>query len=404
MAQAEGPGSESIALFGPDMLDDPYPTYHRMRSTHPIYHAADGKWYLTRYADVAAALRSPALSCAGTDQLRRAFPQPELQDAFDGMARGMMHTDPPAHTRLRGLVSKAFTPHAVEAMTGRIQSIVDRLLDNVVSRGRMDVVQDLAQPLPLLVIGDMLGIPPEDRERVKAWIEAMTRLGDVPSVETFMAAAATRREVVAYLVDLVAQRRQQPREDLLSALAQAEDMQDRLTDAELYSNAILLLVAGNATTSSLIGTGTLSLLQHPEQKQKLSDTPALMESAVEEFLRFESPLQLALTPRLAQEDLCLGETTVPRGAFVALLFGAANRDPAQFPDPDRLDITRSPNHHLAFGAGSHFCLGAPLARLEARIVFNTLLRRFPKLRREAGPVEFVRYPSMRALKTLPVLL
>jgi cytochrome P450 len=403
--QPSGPSSEAFPLFGPAMLADPYPTYHRLRSTHPIYHhAADGKWYLTRHADVATALRSPALSCAGTDQLRQRFPQPALQEAFDSMARSMAHTDPPAHTRLRGLVSKAFTPHAIEAMTNRIQEIVDRLLDAAAARGRMDVVHDLAVPLPLTVITEMLGVPAADVDRLKAWTATMAHIAGGPSAEAFMTAAQARREVIAYFSEIVVRRRRQPQNDLLSALVRAEEVDDRLTEAELYSNAILLLVAGNATTTSLIGTGTLALLRHPDQRRRLSEDPSLLESAGEEFLRYESPIQFEVTPRLARDDLHLGDVTIPRGAFVALLLGAANRDPAQFPEPDHLDITRTPNHHLAFGAGPHFCLGAPLARLEARIAFGTLLRQFPNLRLDDSPAEFLPYLHMRSLKTLPVLL
>lgn len=398
------PRGEGTRLFDAAMLADPYPVYRELRSTRPVYHyPADGKWYLSRYADVDAALRSPLMSSAGIDRLRQQYSHPALQPALDSMALSMVHTDAPVHTRLRGLVSKAFTPHTVAAMAARIQAIVDRLLDAVAPAGRMDVIHDLAYPLPVIVIAEMLGLPVEDRERLKRLCDEMTAPAGGPSGEALLASARARAELMAYFAEVVAQRRVQPRDDLLSGLTQATELGDRLSDAELYSNAVLLLHAGNENTTNLIGNGALALLRHPDQLQKLLATPQLIESAVEEFLRYDSPFQFEHTPRLTREDVRFGDVTVPRGAAVVLLLGAANRDPDQFPEPDRLDLTRAPNHHLAFGAGPHFCLGAALARLEARIALGSLLQRFPGFRLGTDPVEPHRYFFMRGLKTLPVI-
>jgi len=405
VTQPSLPATEACEIFTPAFLADPYPTYHMMRSTRPVHHnAKDGKWYLTRHADVAAALRNPQISSAGVGQLSQRFPQPGLQKAFDSMSQSMIHCDPPAHTRLRGLVSKAFTPHAVEAMAGRIQGLVDDLLDQAARRGRMDIISDLAQPLPITVIDAMLGVPVEDQHRFRTWSDEMARTAGASSPEVFASAGRARAELAEYLGQLVAERRKEPREDLLTALVQASEQGDRLSDAELYSNATLLLVAGHETTTNLIGNGIWSLLRHPDQLQKLLENPSLLESAIEECLRYESPVQFPITPRVALHELQIGEVTVPKGSFLALLLGAANRDPAVFPHPDRFDVTRSPNHHLAFGAGPHFCLGAPLARLEARIAIRTLLQRFPRMGLADSAIEFKGYAHLRALKSLPVVL
>jgi pimeloyl-[acyl-carrier protein] synthase len=397
--------TDAVQLFTPAMLADPYPTYRHLHSTHPVYHhAADGKWYLSRHADVAAALRNPLLSSAGVEQLRQRFPQPAMREICESMTHSMAHSDGQTHTRLRGLVSKAFTPPAVEAMAPRIQAIADELLDAVAGRGRIDVMRDLAIPLPVIVIAEMLGVPAAEREQFKKWSDEMAAIAGSSKPETIAASLRARKEVAAYFAGVVAERRKQPRADLLSALALAEEAGDRLSDAELYSNATLLLIAGNETTTNLIGNGTLALLQHPDQLAKLIQAPALMASAVEELLRYESPVQFLITPRVTLAELLVGNVAIPKGSQVVLMLGAANRDPAEFPEPDLLDITRTPNHHLAFGAGPHFCLGAPLARLEVRITLGTLLRRFPRLRRAEGPVEFVGYAQFRGLKALPVVL
>lgn len=401
MSQSHG---EGIRLFDAAMLADPYSVYREMRSRHPVYHhPADGRWYLSRYADVDAALRNPFLSSAGIDRLRLQYTNPALRAALDSMSLSMVHTDAPAHSRLRALVSKAFTPRAVEGMTARIQAVVDDLLDAVASKGGMDLIRDLAYPLPVLIIAEMLGLPIEDRDRIKQWSDDMTAPAGAGRPEALLASARARSELIAYLSAIIAQRRSQPQNDLLSALIQAEDQGNRLTDAELYSNAVLLVHAGNENTTNLIGNGAFALLSHRDQLHKLLESPALMETAVEEFLRFDSPFHFEHTPRLAREPLRFGDVTIPEGASVVVLFGAANRDPEQFPEPDRFDIARFPNHHLAFGAGPHFCLGAPLARLETKIALHTLLTRFPRIRLAPEPPEPLRYFFMRGFRSLPVV-
>lgn len=387
------------------MLRDPYPFYARMRSEHPVYrNPGDGKWYLTRYDDVAAAMRAPELSVAGVANLRQQFAHPGMKHTLDSMELSMVHSDPPAHTRLRALVSKAFTPPAIEARAPHIQKVVDSLLDAVAGRGRMDVAKDFATLVPITVIAEMLGLPPSLGPRYTQWGDDMRRVAGIPGPEDLAAAGRARKELSDSIAEVVAERRRKPASDLLSALVQAEDQGDRLSEAELYANATVLVMAGYMTTAALIGTGTLTLLRLPDQRVRLVENPALIEKAVEEMLRHESPTQFILTPRRAIADLRIRDTVIPAGDFVVLMLGAANRDPAQFPDPDRFDIGRTPNHHLAFAAGLHFCLGAPLARLEARIAITSLLKRFPNMRLAEDPPVWLRSPHMRALESLPVLL
>jgi cytochrome P450 len=290
----------------------------------------------------------------------------------------MMFLDPPDHTRLRSLVSQAFTPRMVESLRPRIQSLVDDLLDDVVEQGEMDVLADLAYPLPTVVICELLGVPAEDRERFKSWSADASRL-----LDGYLDQAAMDKGMVAgmylfqYFTDLVEARRKDPRDDLLTALLAAESAGDKLTHAELLSTATLLFVAGFETTMNLLGNGTLALLRNPDQLARMRDDPALVRSGVEELLRYDSPVHV--TARIAKEDVEIGGFTVREGEQAVAILGAANRDPEQFPDPDRLDVARNPNRHLAFGGGPHFCLGAALARMEGQIAFGTLLRRLPDL-------------------------
>jgi len=385
-------------------LADPYPVYDRMRSEEPVHHdSSDGRWYLTRYADVAAALRNPDLSSvSGLDNLRKRHPQEELKIVFTGMQSSLIHSDPPVHTRLRGLVNQVFTPKAVQAMTERVQAMVDKLLDEVEPRGAMDVVTDLAHPLPIAVLADVIGLTPEDTPRLRGWADDVSLLAGPGDPESMARAASARQELRDYLTGAFEERRRQPRGDLLTAMVQAEEAGERLSHAELLANGVLLVLAGYLTTTHLLGTGTLSLLRHPEELEKLRAQPGLMKTAVEELVRYESPVQSSVTPRHARADVVIGGVTIPSGSDVVLHLGAANRDPEQFPDPARLDLARTPNHHLGFGAGPHYCLGAPLARLEASLAFGSMLRRFPKLRLEGGPLEYLPSLHVRGLKSLPV--
>jgi cytochrome P450 len=394
-------------LFGPAMLDDPYPVYRRLRETDPVHwHEPFGAWVLTRYHDVVAALHDPRFSSERTGTMQEMAGQPGLKPFFDFLATRMLYADPPRHTRLRGLVSKAFTPHAVEAMRPHIQALVDQCLDRVQPQGRMDLIADLAYPLPVTVIVEMLGVPVEDRERLKRWSdEFIVYFSKSPAQVTPQEYDRAAQAVAAeedYFRAAVARLRAGAEPSLLGALARVEEAGDRLTEQEVYANANLLLTAGHETTTNLIGNGVLALLRHPDQLAKLRADPSLLPGAVEEFLRYDSPVQF--THRVAKEDVAVGDKVIRRGQFVYLMLGAANRDPARFPDPDRLDVVRKDNHHVSFGQGPHFCLGAPLARLEAQTALGTLLRRFPRLRLATDRLEYRQTFNLHGLQALPVLL
>jgi cytochrome P450 len=405
MAQGSEIPSGSFPLFGPDMLADPYPAYHRLRATDPVHwHEPFGAWILTRYDDVVAAFHDLRLSSERAEPLQALAAGPELLSFFSYLASRMDFKDPPAHLRLRGLVSKAFTPHVIEALGPHIQTLVDQFLDRVQGQGGMDVIGDLAFPLPGTVIGELLGVPSADRDQLKRWSDIFVGFfKTVPSETTreeYRRSYEAAIELGDYYRSVIAGRRGDER-GLLGALRRAEEGGTRLTEEELSANATLLLHAGHETTTNLIGNGLLALIRNPDQLHKLRQEPGLIPSAVEELLRFDSPVQF--TYRRAREDFQIDGKPLRRGQIVHLVLGAANRDPAQFPDPDRLDITRSPNHHVSFGYGHHFCLGAPLARLEAQIAIRTLVQRFPALRLGDETLEYQNNFVLRGLKALPVV-
>ena len=386
----------------PAFVEDPYPTYHVLRSEDPVHHSPLGFWVLTRYADVIASLRDPRLikepiAAFVAARFGMAGPPP-------GLGLSMLDRDPPDHTRLRGLVSKAFTPKALESLRPRIQQIVDELLDQAERRGEMDLIEEFAYPIPVIVICEMLGVPVKDHERFKQWGLDIARGLDAimlpPDSEVAKRSVSGRKALAEYFRELIAQRRAAPKDDMLSALIAAEEAGDKLSEEELLASCILLLVAGHETTVNLIGNGTLALLKHPEQLRRLRENPGLIGTAVEELLRYDGPVQR--TARIPSEDLVIGGKTIPKGEMVMPFLGAANRDPAQFPDPDRLDITRTDNRHIAFGMGIHFCLGAPLARMEGQIAINTLLRRLPKLALASQQPEHRQSLTLRGLVSLPV--
>jgi cytochrome P450 len=398
------------SFFGREMLADPYPVYHRLRSSAPVLWAGPlNAWVLTRYDDMAAVLRDGArFSSDRAAAAAKRLGRPALDAMLRMRADAMLNTDAPKHTRLRALVSKAFTPKAVEAMRPTVQALVDGYLDAAAaSGGPFDLMRALAYPLPVTVIAAMLGVPPEDRDRFKEWSDAIAvvlanlspGLGD----EVLDRSAAAYHELTDYFRGAVGRMRGGPggAPGLLAAMAAAEEQGERLNESELYANAVLLLNAGHETTTNLIGNGTLALLRHPDQMRRLRDEPALLENAVEELLRFDSPVQL--TGRIAKEDVEIDGHRVAAGQSVVCVLGAANRDPAHFPDPDRLDLGREDVRHLAFGMGPHYCLGAPLARLEGAVAFSTLLRRFPDLRLAEGPPpEYRDNFNLRGLKELRV--
>jgi cytochrome P450 len=393
-------------LFSPKILANPYPIYHQLRSAAPVYqYHARGRWILTRYADVVAALRDPRLAVDRVIPLNKLKERglEQLSPLFSTLSNMMLFSDPPKHTRLRALVNQAFTTRVVESLRNHIQEITNQFLDTVQDTGRMDVIQHLAYPLPTIVIAEMLGVPIEDRDRFRKWSDDCAALiGNIyPTPEQCWPAMQSIFELKEYFSGILAELRSHRRENLMSALATAGEHGDRLSEEELFANCVLLLAAGNETTANLIGNGILALLRNPAQIQQLKDDPSLIVSAVEELLRYDSPVQF--TGRLASEELELSGNRIGKGHLVVLALGAANRDPAQFAEPDRLDIRRRENRHIAFSHGAHFCLGASLARLEAQIAISTMIKRLPDLRLETEELTWREFFSLRGLVSLPVV-
>ncbi|TVL89364.1 cytochrome P450 [Streptomyces sp. SAJ15] len=372
----------------PAFVADPFPFYRQLREEGPVRRAviAGGldAWLVTRYADGIAALSDPRLSSdvrdAADPRLMERLPTTELPSLMSNMLR----SDPPDHTRLRRLVSKAFTVRRIADLRPRVQEIADRLLDAVVPAGRADLVADFALPLPVTVISGLLGVPVEDRHDFQRWTDDMLLRGpEVPDPATVDAAW---RQMRGYLTGLLAAKRARPRDDLLSALIAARDEEQRLTEDELIATALLLLVAGYVTTVGLIGGGIAALLADPRQLALLRDDPELLPGAVEELLRYDGPISPGIA-RFAREDVEIAGVTIPRGATVLVASAIADRDPDRFSDPEHLDVTRQDYGHLAFGHGVHYCLGAPLARLEGQIAIGTALRRLPGLALAVPPSE-----------------
>jgi len=399
-------------LLSPAFFADPYPTYHALRAAEPVlWDETLRSWLLSGYAEVAAALSDLRLTRGRTaqeeavilDQLT-ASGQGHLRPLRKLLWRMMLFSDPPAHTRLRALANRAFTPAAIERMRPRIQALVDTALDAVQAAGQMDVIADLANPLPVVVIGDMLSLPPDEREQFKRWSDDIiafgARLGaDQPGVAE--RALRSTHDLMDYFRALVAKLRRHPNDSLLSALVTAEEQGDRLTEEELLANAVLLLMNGHETITYMIGNSLLALLRHPEQRRRLQSEPALNGPAVEELLRYDGSVQMRGVT--AAEDLSIGQKRIGKGQSVLLLLGAANRDPARFTDPDRLDLGRRDTGHLDFGRGIHFCIGAALARTELQIAITTVLQRMPELRLISETVEWQTAPPIfRGLKALPV--
>ena len=392
--------------FIPEVHANPYPMYARLRAEDPVHWSALMEaWVLTRYDDVVAVLTDSRFS-ADRRQARNRFADEiaRREEEFGpfGRTRTMLTSDPPEHTRLRRLVSKAFTPRMVEGLRPRIQEIVDELLDAVAQNGRMDVIRDLAYPLPVIVIAEMLGVPPEHRDQFKHWSDEIVGVLGGPLVpqETLERSRVAVHELAEYLNSVIVERRREPREDLVSGLIAAEEQGQILSEDEMLATAMLLLVAGNETTTNLIGNGMLSLLRNPDQMERLGADPSQVPTAVEELLRYDGPVQA--TGRVAMEDLEIGGQKVTKGQAVLTVLGAANRDPAQFERPDELDLGRRPNEHVAFGDGIHFCLGAPLARAEGQIAFETLLRRFAHPRLETDNLQWGGSFILRGLRSLPI--
>jgi cytochrome P450 len=391
-------------LFDQAVLANPYPLYQRLRTEDPVYwdpylHA----FVVTRYQDVVTVLHRFSANRTPTPEQLAAIGLESLSPIARVMVRQMLFLDAAAHTRLRGLAAHAFTPRRVAVLREHIADIAERLLDAVAPRGRMDVIADFAAPLPAIVTAEMLGVPVADHPRLKAWSADFAEvLGNFQhNPERAARTLAATEAMTAYFRDAVREQRARPREGLIHALLTAEIDGDRLTEDEVVANCIITMVGGQETTTNLIGNGVLSLLRHPDQLAWVRETPALIASAVEELLRYESPTQH--TARVAPDDVELGGTPIRKRQGVIAVMGAANRDPERFADPDRLDLGRPDNRHLAFGWGAHFCFGAPLARIEGQLAFAALLRRFPDLALVPdAPLVWRPNLALRGLETLHV--
>jgi hypothetical protein len=367
----------------PAFRADPYPGLNRLREHDPVNETPVGIWRLTRYADVVRLLHDVPAGVRTTDDIL-----PGVDESLSGQREFMLQRDPPVHTRLRRLVSGAFTPRAIAALRPQIERIAEACLDRVAARGEMDVIADLALPVPSTVICEMMGVPLADRDHFTVWTaEATHGLAALLAPPDVLArAAAAGMHLAEYFQELIAVRRTSLSDDLLSALIRAEEAGDRLSPTELISQSIGLLIAGFETTIGLIGNGIRTLVRQPAELARLQAHPELIASAVEECLRFDGPI--ALTMRVLHADVEFGGKTIPQNAMVWAMLYAANRDPAVFPDPERFDIGRQPNEHLAFGGGAHYCLGAHLARLEGQIAIGALVRRFDHLALVSDQVEW----------------
>jgi len=390
-------------LLRPEVLADPYPLYHRLRTEDPVLwdpflHA----WVVTRYADVTQVLLDfSALRTPTPEQLSQ-MGLADLSPIASVMVKQMLFMDPPAHTRLRGLCSQAFTPRRVDALRQHIQDIANELLDSVLPAGEMDVIADFAAPLPAIVTAEMLGVPISDHVQLKRWsADFAEMLGNFQhNPNRTNRVRSSLDEMTTYFKNAIREQRARPVDGLVSSLLAAEIDGDRLTEEEIVASLIVTMVGGQETTTNLIGNGILSLLRNPEVMEELRNDLSLIPPAVEELLRYESPSQH--TARLAPYDIEIGGKKIQKKQAVIAVMGAANRDPERFPDPDRLDIARKDNRHVAFGFGAHFCFGAPLARIEGQIAFATILQRLQNLCLKSGPITWRENLGLRGLTALAV--
>jgi cytochrome P450 len=401
--------SRKYELYSQEFRQQTHQVYARMRQDDPVFMQIgfNGKtpiWFITRFEEVDAVLRDDRRFvldyrlALDAEQENPFAPSNEIEEMLN---TNLLSREGEDHRRLRSLVSKAFTPGRVAALRPRIQQIADQLLDRIASEGQADLVDDYAFPLPIIVIAELLGIPVQDRDLFRVWSDAFVRPSNDPQELKQM--QAHLQQFVEYLGKLFEARRRQPGDDLISSLLQVEEAGERLSTKELYGMVVLLIVAGHETTVSLIGNAAVILMQHPDLRQRLNQHPEEIPLALEEFLRVESPVERALT-RWVAEDTVLGGQTLKRGELVIAIIGSANRDAERYPDPGRLDIHRQQGAHLAFGRGVHYCLGAPLARLEAEIALTTLMRRLPDVQLTV-PVEDLQYrlvPIFHAFEHIPV--
>lgn len=399
----------TVNIASPEFKANPYPFFACLRAEDPVHPVtlADKRtaWLVSRYDDAVAVLKDERIvknrwSAMTPAQVAK---MPWIPKPFMPLMRNILDLDPPDHTRLRALVHKAFTPRLVDAMRNRVQALTDELLDAAFRRNQADLIREFALPLPTTIIAQMLGVAPGDQHKFHRWSSALLTLDQsqwgmlrgLPHVMAFM----------RFIRKLVRARRMNPQDDLTTALVQAEEAGDQLSEDELLAMIFLLLIAGHETTVNLIGNGTLALLQHPDQLEKLRSDPELIKSGVEELLRFESPLYTA-TERFTSEDITIAGVKIPRGELVLAAIASANRDDRAFQNPDSLDLARQDNKHLSFGLGIHYCLGAPLARMEGQIAIATLLRRSRELRLAVPPsaLHWRRGLVLRGLEALPVIV
>jgi cytochrome P450 PksS len=398
---------ENVDIASPAFKANPYPFYARLRRDAPVHPITlpDRRriWLVTRYDDVVTVLKDGRFvkdkrTALSPEQAAR---EPWIPSILRPLERNMLDVDPPDHTRLRALVQQAFTPRLVENLRDRITTLAHELIDAVEAKGNMDLIRAYAVPVPTTIIAEMLGVPPEDRKRFHRWTSRIVTT--VPSAWGILPALPSLWAFLRYIRQLVKARRAARKDDLVSALVDARESGDRLSEDDLLAMIALLLIAGHETTVNLIGNGMLALLEHPDQMERLRSDPDLIKPAVEELLRFDGPLETA-TERFAREEVTLCGVPIPRGEPVFAGIASANRDERQFERPDELDLRREPNRHLAFGLGAHYCLGAPLARLEGQIAINTVLERLPDLRLAHPSAALRRRPGLvlRGLGALPV--
>lgn len=396
----------SLSLFhllDPDVLADPYPLYARLRQESPVLwdrflHA----WVLTRYDDVVEVLGRFSAECTPTPERLTELGMQRLAPVAEIIVKQMLFMDPPQHRRVRGLASTAFTARRVERLRDHIRDIANDLIDRVVPHGEMDLMSDFAGPLPAIVSAEMLGLPTQDHEQLRDWSQTFAQIlgnfqNNPDGIDDVLNAAS---DMAAYLHRALVRYSDSPAVGLIGLLSQARVQGDRLTEEEVVANTIITMVGAQETTTNLIGNGLVTLLRNPAALKQLRDNPAILPTAVEELLRYESPSQQ--TTRIAPEDLVLGGQLIERGQSVIAVMGAANRDPERFADPNRLDLTRQDNRHLAFGWGPHFCFGAPLGRIEAQIAFESLLTRLPELELVGGPLQWRANLKLRGLEILPI--
>ena len=389
------PVAPSFNPFDPAFRRDPYPSYAWLREHAPVNNAG-GFWTVAAYEDVVHVLKSPQLF--SSKAMGGAMAQ--SQNGMGALqVRTIINTDPPEHTQIRNLVNRAFTPRMVADMEPRIREIARELLDHAIPSGELELVGDLATPLPVTVIAEILGVDPDRRDDFKRWSNAVVG-GIGVSDGDVTARQQDREEFFGYFSEAIEQRRQKPSDDLISSVLKAEEQDVALTPDEIASFTMLLLIAGNETTTNLIGNAMLALTEHPDQLAAVSDDPSLIPNMVEEALRYDSPVQFLFRTTTAETEV--GGTTIPAGNGVVPMYASANRDSARFPDADAFDISRNAQGHVAFGLGPHFCLGAPLARLEAKVAFEELFARAQRFQRQSDEVDRIDSLMLRGLRTLPL--